>query len=111
MDDAAILAKLDRTFRTVVQIRGRLNIYDGRQELLTDALRRMAASGVIEVDYHLTGAPLDRRNSSGPPVFRIELYRLPRVAGIEIGDVALLTTKTDDARLGATHGATNHDQN
>ena len=111
MDDAMIIAKLDRTFRSVVQIRGRLKIYDGRQELLTDALRRLAASGQIEVDYQNTTAPVGRRNSDGPAVFRIELYRLSAVAAIEVPNVALLPDLEANARVGATHGATNHDQN
>jgi hypothetical protein len=77
MDDATILAKLDQEWRTVIQIRGRIRIYDGCQDRLTTALRRMALEGRIEVDHMPTKAPCDRRQSKGPPVLLIERYRLP----------------------------------
>jgi hypothetical protein len=72
IDDSAITARLDNTWRTVSCIKNKLGL-KGDSEMISDALRRLAEAGVIERLMQDTATPKSHRTGGG--FFSIEYYR------------------------------------
>lgn len=73
MDDRALIFYLDDTWRSVVNIRSRLGKAKGEAWQLTDVLRRLAESSLIEAKKQVIPVPKFRKNIN--VVFHLELYR------------------------------------
>jgi hypothetical protein len=73
--DESIIQCLDRTWRTLPQIRTIMGSASSDTEL-TNALRRLADAGLVEQKLQETGAPRNRRGNKLEGRREIEFYRL-----------------------------------
>jgi len=73
--DESIIQCLDRTWRTLPQIRTIMGSASSDTEL-TNALRRLADAGLVEQKLQETGAPRNRRGNKLGGRREIEFYRL-----------------------------------
>ena len=74
IDDGSIIACLDRSWCTVVQVRSRLGLNINHAGELASSLERLAGAGLIERSARETGAP-KRRGHKETGKLSIHFYR------------------------------------